>query len=613
MRDGVMRGLFCMGQNPAVGGQNARLARRALGSLDWLVVRDVYRDRDAPSFWYDAPEVHGGEVRPQDIGTEIFLLPAGAHAGEGRLVHQHAAAGAVARQGRRAARRLPLGGVVHLPSRPAAEGAVRRTTTARRGRQLQALTWDYRRGGATGEPDLEAVVARDQRLHRRRRPAGAALQRRCKDDGSTASGCWIYSGIMPAEGQNRARDRAGRRPGARSAGASPGRQRAHPLQPRLRRPARAGPGASARRGSGGTPTQGSWTGHDVPDFPRDQAARLPAAAGRQGARRPPRRRRRSCAWPTARGALFAGDRLKDGPLPTHYEPWESPVDNALYPRAAAQPGGAAVRARRQPLPRGRRPALPLRAHDLPPDRAPHGRRHEPLGALAGRATAGGLRGDQPRAGGSARRRQRRLGRASPRCAARSRRARWSPSASSRCTIDGRTVHQIGMPWHFGYGGIAAGAIANDLTPLIEDPNSRIHEAKAFTCNLRQVSKYRVAGPPERRGGTSALYAAERATAVRSAATPITDSRHSARQQLGTAPHHGLPDRHDALHRLQGVRGRLQAVEPAADGQPRPHRLQLRQHRRPRRAPPGGTSPSSSSSPTGRAGGRRACGRSRATG
>ena len=52
-------------------------------------------------------------------------------------------------------------------------------------------------------------------------------------------------------------------------------------------------------------------------------------------------------------------------------------------------------------------------------------------------------------------------------------------------VDGRTVHQIGLPWHFGYGGIATGAIANDLSALIEDPNSRIHEAKAFTCNLRR--------------------------------------------------------------------------------------------------------------------------------
>jgi formate dehydrogenase major subunit len=41
-----------------------------------------------------------------------------------------------------------------------------------------------------------------------------------------------------------------------------------------------------------------------------------------------------------------------------------------------------------------------------------------------------------------------------------------------------------MPWHYGYSGIATGGVANNLSSLIEDPNSRIHEAKAFTCNLR---------------------------------------------------------------------------------------------------------------------------------
>ena len=61
-------------------------------------------------------------------------------------------------------------------------------------------------------------------------------------------------------------------------------------------------------------------------------------------------------------------------------------------------------------------------------------------------------------------------------------------------LDGKVIHQIGMPWHFGYGGYAQGGIANDLSALIEDPNSRIHEAKAFTCAIR---KGRIAGEGER--------------------------------------------------------------------------------------------------------------------
>jgi formate dehydrogenase major subunit len=51
-------------------------------------------------------------------------------------------------------------------------------------------------------------------------------------------------------------------------------------------------------------------------------------------------------------------------------------------------------------------------------------------------------------------------------------------------VDGRVVHVVGMPWHFGYMGIAKGDIANTLSAMVGDPNVSIHEGKAFTCNLR---------------------------------------------------------------------------------------------------------------------------------
>ena len=64
-------------------------------------------------------------------------------------------------------------------------------------------------------------------------------------------------------------------------------------------------------------------------------------------------------------------------------------------------------------------------------------------------------------------------------------------------IDGHALHTVGMPWHFGFGGIAQGAIVNDLSALIEDPNSLIHEAKAFTCGLRRSPNQQ---PRDRAGG-----------------------------------------------------------------------------------------------------------------
>jgi len=52
-------------------------------------------------------------------------------------------------------------------------------------------------------------------------------------------------------------------------------------------------------------------------------------------------------------------------------------------------------------------------------------------------------------------------------------------------LNGRTVHQIGMPWHFGYEGLATGDSANCLTPQVADVNTMIPEFRAFLCDVRK--------------------------------------------------------------------------------------------------------------------------------
>jgi len=55
------------------------------------------------------------------------------------------------------------------------------------------------------------------------------------------------------------------------------------------------------------------------------------------------------------------------------------------------------------------------------------------------------------------------------------------------TIDGKTVHQVGMPWHWGYAsGYSTGAIANDITPNVGDANTSIPEYKAFLVNVEKA-------------------------------------------------------------------------------------------------------------------------------
>src|SRR4030095_3291591 len=68
MYKGKIRGFLADGQNPAVGGPNAKLARAAMGKLDWLVVKDIFITETA-EFW-KAPG-----ATAKDIKTEVFFLP----------------------------------------------------------------------------------------------------------------------------------------------------------------------------------------------------------------------------------------------------------------------------------------------------------------------------------------------------------------------------------------------------------------------------------------------------------------------------------------------------------------------------------------------------------
>jgi len=72
--DRLIKGMFLMGQNPAVGNMDAGFMREALGRLDWLVVRDLFEIESA-NFWRDSPEVRSGKLRTEDIETEVFLMP----------------------------------------------------------------------------------------------------------------------------------------------------------------------------------------------------------------------------------------------------------------------------------------------------------------------------------------------------------------------------------------------------------------------------------------------------------------------------------------------------------------------------------------------------------
>lgn len=326
-------GFFLLGQNPAVGSANGRMQRLAMSHLKWLVVRDFSMIESA-TWWKEGPEIDSGELRTEDIATEVFFLPAANHTEKSgsftqtqRLVqwrHQ-----AVPPPGDAMSE---LHFLFELGRRIRARLA---GSTDPRDRPLLDLTWDYPTD-AHGEPDPEAVLREINGFHvsgpEAGRPLSSYLEMRA--DGSTAGGCWIYSGVL-ADGINQA---ARRRPGqeqdetaAEWAWAWPMNRRI--LYNRASADPQGRPWSERKKHVWWDPEQGRWVGKDVPDFPATKAPDDPGdpeaggAAGLAGTDA-------FIMQADGRGWLFAPTGLVDGPLPTHYEPVESSIPNPLYDQQA---------------------------------------------------------------------------------------------------------------------------------------------------------------------------------------------------------------------------------------------------------------------------------------
>ncbi len=187
--------------------------------------------------------------------------------------------------------------------------------------------------------------------------------------------------------------------------------------------------------------------------------------------------------PDGRGWLFAGSGLKDGPLPTHYEAVESPLKNALY-KQQTNPAAKYFK-------------------DRPENRlASAGDERYPIVVTTYRLT------EHHTPGGMSRwlpwlnlLQPAMFAEISPELAAERniKHGDWMVISTERGSIearamvtkrmrplrvDGRVIHQIGLPYHWGFQGKVMGSIANDLTHIVLEPNVSIEEVKAFTCNVR---------------------------------------------------------------------------------------------------------------------------------
>lgn len=503
MARGELTGYFLIGQNPAGGGMNAGLQRAGLRKLDWLVVADWFETESAV-FWKDDP----AGPPPSQVKTEVFFLPAAANPEKDgtltntqRLLQWHnkamdppgdcrSDAWLVYQLGKRL-KQLYAG------------------STDPKDQGLLALTWDYDfdhpqrlPDGTTsriaGEPDV-AKVLREINGYKLDEPGGRRLVKgfsELKADGSTACGCWVYSGVWPEPGRNRAdqRDRTPDNPVEPNWGfAWPHNRRV--MYNRASADPEGRPWSERKKLIWWDETQGRWVGPDEPDF---EPAKPPSYRAPDGATgmaaingdQPFIMKTDGLGW------LYAPKGAKDGPLPAHYEPVESPVGNLLYPR---QPASPTVRTFPGPL---------NKLADTPTAEFP-------VVACTFRLTEHYLSGPMSRFNSWLNELQPEMFvEMSPELAAERGIANgdWVTVRSARAAIacralvtrrirplavEGKVVHQVGLPFHWAFAGEVVGGNANDLTALLAEPNVSMHEGKVFTCQVEANRDGRPLPPTKR--------------------------------------------------------------------------------------------------------------------
>lgn len=475
-------GYFLVGQNPAVGSANAKMQRLGMANLDWLVVRDLVMIESA-TFWKDGPEIETGEMRTEDVGTEIFFLPAAAHTEKSgtftntqRMLQWHHEA--VEPPGDA---RSDLWFYFHL-------GRILREklagSTDPRDRPLLDLTWDYPTHGRTAEPSAEAVLVEINGTG----PDGAPLTSytQLADDGSTTAGCWIYTGVY-ADGVNQS---ARRKPGSEQdwvaaewGWAWPANRRT--LYNRASADPEGKPWSERKAYVWWDEEAGRWTGHDVPDF---EATKRPDYRPPVGARaeaaiagdEPFVMQSDGKAW------LYVPSGVGDGPLPTHYEPPESPVRNAVNAQQANPTRESFSRPENRYQPSGDEPGSEIFPFVFTTYR------------LTEHHTAGGMSRTLPYLSElqpeffcevspelAAAQGLDHLGWATITTARTAIEARVLVTARmTPLTVGGKTLHQVGLPYHWGPNGLSTGDAANELLAAVLDSNVHIHATKSTACDVQ---------------------------------------------------------------------------------------------------------------------------------
>jgi formate dehydrogenase major subunit len=478
MDQGKMNGYLAQGFNPLAAAPNKAKMTAALSKLKFLVIMDPLVT-ETSEFWRNFG-VHN-DVDPSKIQTEVIRLPVTCFAEEdgtlvnsGRWLQWHWKGGEPPGEARTDIE-IMAELFTRLRALYQAEGGAFPDP-------ILNLSWPYIHPNQPTPEELakeysgraltELVDPKNPGNVVRKRGEQLAGFGELRDDGSTASGCWIFCGSWGPTGNLMARrdnsDPTGIGQTLNWAWSWPANRRV--LYNRASCDIDGKPFNPERMLIAWNGKQ--WIGADTPDFKVDDdpaAGVGPFIMNQEGVAR-----------------LFARGNMAEGPFPEHYEPFESPLGynplNRNEPRAVNSPAARIFKADREAL--GNAAQFPHVATTYRlTEHFHYWTKHVRLNAIIqpeqfveiGAALANQLgiaAGDRVRVSSN----------------------RGHIEAVAVVTkriralnIDGKTVHTVGIPIHWGFTGLARpGYLANTLTPFVGDGNSQTPEFKAFLVKVEKV-------------------------------------------------------------------------------------------------------------------------------
>ena len=473
MYKGTIKGFFAWGQNPACSGTNAGKVRRGMAKLDWMVNVNLF-DNETGSFW------RGPGMKPESIKTEVFMLPAAVSVEK---------EGSITNSGRWMQWRYrgpkPMGncrpdGDIIMALGKKIKGLYEKDG-GKFSDPIKNLKWDYATGGEFDAhkvaKEINGYFLKDVTVKGKNFKKGTLVPSFAylQADGSTSSGNWLYCNSYTEKGNMAAR--RGQKDAVNNIGLYPEFSWCWPVNRRIlyNRASVTPKGQPWNKDNYVIQWKGSkWQG-DVPD------GGWPPLQNSDGTANP-KSKHPFIMRKHGHGQIFGPGRA-DGPFPEHYEPLECPIkENPLNPQLTS-------------------PTAPVYATDADGHASCDPR--FPYVATTYRVSEHWQTGVMTRwqpyllelhpqmfveiSKELAELRQIKNGERVKVASARGSVA-CTAIVTQRLqplTVEGTTVHEVGLPWHFGWRWPESGLedSANLLTPPTGDPNTRIPETKAFMVNV----------------------------------------------------------------------------------------------------------------------------------